>query len=118
MALLHSEFIIQHSAFPLAPGTQHPAPIRIRVDFFSRNSYHLSMKTTVSEKGQITIPKPLRLRLGIKPRQVLNVREDRGRLVLAKSDARDPVDAVFGIPDLHRPTDQLIASLGGAKDDS
>jgi hypothetical protein len=56
------------------------------------------------------------LRLGIKPRQVLNVREDRGRLVLAKSDSRDSVDAVFGILDLRRPTDQLIAALRGAKD--
>jgi AbrB family looped-hinge helix DNA binding protein len=74
------------------------------------------MKTTVSVKGQITIPKPLRLHLGIKPRQVLNVREERGRLILAKSDARDPVDAVFGILDLGRPTDQLLASLRGAKD--
>ncbi len=73
------------------------------------------MKTTVSERGQITIPKPLRLRLGIRPRQVLNVREDRGRLVLAKSDPRDPVDAVFGILDLRRPTDQLVASLRKAK---
>ena len=74
------------------------------------------MKTTVSEKGQITIPKLLRLRLGIRPRQVLKVREDRGRLVLVKSDSRDPVDAVFGILDLRRPTDHLMASLRGAKD--
>lgn len=74
------------------------------------------MKTTVSEKGQITIPKLLRLRLGIKPRQVLTVREDRGRLLLAKSDSRDSVDAVFGILDLRRPTDQLIGSLRGAKE--
>jgi AbrB family looped-hinge helix DNA binding protein len=69
------------------------------------------MKATVSEKGQITIPKPLRIRLGIKPGQILNVREDRGRVVLAKSDSRDPVDSVFGILNLRRPTDQLIASL-------
>jgi AbrB family looped-hinge helix DNA binding protein len=74
------------------------------------------MRTTVSVKGQITIPKLLRLRLGIKPRQVLNVREERGRLVLAKSDARDPVDALFGILALRRPTDQLMASLRGPKD--
>lgn len=75
------------------------------------------MKTTVSEKGQITIPKPLRVRLGIRPRQVLSVREDRGRLVLAKSDSRDPVDGVFGILDLRRPTDELIALLRGPKDE-
>ncbi len=71
------------------------------------------MKTTVSEKGQITIPKPLRLRLGIKPRQVLNVREDRGCLVLAKTDVSDPVESVFGILDLGGSTDALMVSLRG-----
>ena len=75
------------------------------------------MKTTVSEKGQITIPKPLRLRLGIKPRQVLNVREDRGCLVLAKPDARDPVDSVFGILDFGDTTDGLMALLRGDDND-
>ncbi|MGO8732040.1 MAG: AbrB/MazE/SpoVT family DNA-binding domain-containing protein [Terriglobia bacterium] len=42
------------------------------------------MKTTVSEKGQVTIPKPLHVRLGIRSGQVLEVREERGRLVTSK----------------------------------
>ena len=46
-----------------------------------RNSYHLGMKTTVSEKGQITIPKRLRDRLGLRPGTILDFEEDRGRLV-------------------------------------
>src|SRR5205814_8621544 len=49
----------------------------------SRNSYHASMKTVVSDKGQITIPKALRQRLGIRPGQVLKVEENRGRLATA-----------------------------------
>ncbi len=36
------------------------------------------MKTIVSEKGQITIPKPLRRRLGIRAGQQLNVHEQGG----------------------------------------
>jgi AbrB family looped-hinge helix DNA binding protein len=32
-----------------------------------------SMKTTVSEKGQVTIPKRLRDRLGIRPGEVLEL---------------------------------------------
>ena len=71
------------------------------------------MKTTVSEKGQMTIPKPLRQRLGIRARQVLDVREEGGRLVVAKADSRDPVDAVYGILKLDRPTDRLMAELRG-----
>lgn len=71
------------------------------------------MKTIVSEKGQITIPKTLRVRLGIRARQVLEVKEDGGRLVFTKADLADPVESVFGILDLGRPTDQVMASLRG-----
>jgi antitoxin PrlF len=71
------------------------------------------MKTTVSEKGQITIPKALRDRLGIEPGQVLDVREDGGRLVLAKQVEADPVDSVYGILKLDRSTDELLEELRG-----
>lgn len=71
------------------------------------------MKTIVSEKGQMTIPKPLRRRLGIRPGQILELREERGRLVAAKADSRDPVEEVFGILQLDRPTDELLAILRG-----
>lgn len=71
------------------------------------------MKTVVSEKGQITIPKPLRVRLGIRKGQVLEVKEERGRLVMSKQGRRDPVDELFGILKLGRPTDQIIADLRG-----
>jgi AbrB family looped-hinge helix DNA binding protein len=71
------------------------------------------MKTTVSEKGQVTIPKPLRLRLGIRTGQVLEVREERGHLVVTKLESKDRVEEVFGILKLGRPTDQIIKSLRG-----
>ncbi len=71
------------------------------------------MKTVVSAKGQITIPQPLRRRLGIRAGQALEVSEKSGCLVLAKADARDPVDAVYGMLKLGRPTDHLMAQLRG-----
>ncbi|HLY60839.1 MAG TPA: AbrB/MazE/SpoVT family DNA-binding domain-containing protein [Terriglobia bacterium] len=71
------------------------------------------MKTTVSEKGQITIPKPLRVRLGIRARQVLEVKEESGRLVFTKAEPADSVESVFGILDLGGPTDQVMTSLRG-----
>ena len=73
------------------------------------------MKTKVSEKGQVTIPKRLRVRLGIRPGHVLEVDEQQGRLVVTKSVARDPVDEVFGILKLGRPTDELMAALRGGR---
>jgi len=55
------------------------------------------MKATVSEKGQVTIPKALRDRLGIRTGEVLEFETDRGRLVATKAAATDQVDAVYGI---------------------
>jgi antitoxin PrlF len=73
------------------------------------------MKTTVSEKGQITIPKPLRVRLGLRKGQVLDVRENKGKLVIAKQDSRDPIDELFGSLKLGRRTDEIIDELRGSE---
>ena len=77
------------------------------------NSYRKGMKTTVSEKGQITIPKPLRVRLGLRKGQVLDVSERKGKLVLAKRPSRDVVDELFGSLKLGRRTDEIIEELRG-----
>ncbi len=74
------------------------------------------MKTLVSEKGQITIPKPLRDRLGIRPGQVLDFREEQGHLVVTKVASSDPVESVYGILKLGCPTDEAITALRGAAD--
>jgi AbrB family looped-hinge helix DNA binding protein len=71
------------------------------------------MKTTVSEKGQITIPKPLRVRMGIRAGQVLEVKEERGRLVMTKRVPRDAFDKYFGILKLGRTTDEIMKELRG-----
>ncbi len=71
------------------------------------------MKTTVSEKGQITIPKPLRVRLGLRKGQVLNVREDKGKLVMTKLNSSDPFEKYYGILQLGKTTDEIITELRG-----
>ena len=48
-------------------------------------------RTTVSEKGQITIPKALRETLGIRPGTVLEVAAVRGNLIAQKRDPEDPL---------------------------
>lgn len=55
------------------------------------------MKATVSENGQVTIPKALRDRLGIRPGVVLEFHDEGGRLVATKAMDADPVDALYGI---------------------
>jgi AbrB family looped-hinge helix DNA binding protein len=56
------------------------------------------MKAVVSEKGQVTIPKPLRDRLGLRAGQILEF-EARGGLLVARRRPGhvSPVDKVFGI---------------------
>ena len=86
------------------------------LDVPGMNSYHIGMKTIVSERGQVTIPKPLRKRLGIRPGQVLDFKEEAGRLIATKRAPEDPVESVYGILKLGRSTDDLISSLRGAPD--
>jgi len=74
------------------------------------------MKTIVSEKGQITIPKPLRIRLGIRAGQVLEVREEHGNLIMSKQQpARDAIDELYGILKLDRSTDEIIDEMRGSE---
>jgi len=47
------------------------------------------MKTIISEKGQITIPKACRERLGLRPGTILDVRTDHGRILIVKQPAED-----------------------------
>jgi len=71
------------------------------------------MKATVSEKGQVTIPKPLRKRLGIRPGVVLEFEAEDGRLVARKASERNPVDEVWGTLDLGEPVDEFIERIRG-----
>jgi antitoxin PrlF len=75
------------------------------------------MRSTVSEKGQVTIPKPIRDRLGIRAGEVLEFDEEAGRAIVARKVAtRDPVDAVYGVLRLRGGTDELIERLRGEPD--
>jgi antitoxin PrlF len=74
------------------------------------------MKAILSEKGQITIPKPLRDRLGLRAGQILEFRAEKGRLVATKAIPEDPVEEVFGILELDRGTDELLRALRGPAD--
>lgn len=74
------------------------------------------MKSRVTERGQVTIPKRIRERLGIRAGQVLEFEEDGGRIVLTKRPPRDAVDALFGVLPVGKSTDELIEQLRGPAD--
>jgi antitoxin PrlF len=74
------------------------------------------MNSVVSEKGQVTIPKALRDRLGIRAGQVLDFEEEDGRLVAKKVNPVDPVASVWGILRSGESSDEMIRELRGDVD--
>jgi AbrB family looped-hinge helix DNA binding protein len=72
------------------------------------------MKSTavVGERGQVTIPKHLRQRLGIRPGTQLRFAEQEGDLVATRTDAEDPLQALIGAG-RRRRVDALLAELRG-----
>ena len=55
------------------------------------------MKSRLGERGQIVIPKEYRDRLGLRGGQLMEIREERGQLIVTKSLEEDPIAAVYGI---------------------
>lgn len=73
----------------------------------------------VTERGQVTIPKPLRERLGIRPGETLEFDEgEGGGLVVRKASDRSSVDAAYGVLRLGQSTDELVSELRGKADPS
>jgi len=70
-------------------------------------------KSRVSEKGQVTIPKRMRERLGIRAGESVEFREERGRLVIEKALSCDAIDELYGVLDLGRRTDEFVRDLRG-----
>jgi len=74
------------------------------------------MATTVTSKGQVTIPKPVRDRLGIRPGSAVDFRMDAdGRVVLLKVEGSpaNPFEKWRGSvgPDMN--TDEIMALTRG-----
>jgi len=75
------------------------------------------MATTVTSKGQVTIPKPVRDRLGIEPGNAVDFRMDAdGRIVLTKIGGVRPsnrFEALRGIAGPGPSTDEIMAMTRG-----
>ena len=71
------------------------------------------MKATIAERGQVTIPKALRKKLGMQPGIVLDFHDENGRLVVVKAAVTDPIAQVYGMLKLGKRTNALMRELRG-----
>ncbi len=71
------------------------------------------MKATIAERGQVTIPKALRKKLGMQPGMVLDFHDENGRLVAVKAVAADPIAQMYGMLKLGKRTGALMRELRG-----
>ena len=76
------------------------------------------MRAIVSEKGQVTIPKPLRDRIGIAPGAVFEFQEEAGMLIASNARGEDVIVSVYGYIDVDRPVDELVEALRGRDPDA
>lgn len=76
------------------------------------------MKSRLGERGQVVIPKAYRERLGLRGGQLLEFREERGRLIVSKSLDHDGIGEVYGILKGLGRTDELIRELRGGDPDA
>lgn len=74
------------------------------------------MKSTISSKGQVTVPAAVRERLGLEPGTVVVFELRDGGVVLRKGSRNEhPVDRVFGTLKLRRPVDELLDEMRGPR---
>ena len=71
------------------------------------------MISIVAERGQVTIPKPLREQLGINPSCALFFSVKDGMLVAVKANPSDPVGEVTGCLKTKKTTDELMKEIRG-----
>jgi AbrB family looped-hinge helix DNA binding protein len=74
------------------------------------------MKSTISSKGQITVPAALRDRLGLRPgTPVIFESHPRGALIRKGTKGEHPVDLVFGTLRLETSVDAALDALRGPR---
>lgn len=78
-----------------------------------------NLKTVVADRGQVTIPKLLRDKLGLGPGTVIVFELRNGKIILTKDATHDPIASVYGCLKKSVPyasTDSYINEIrGGAE---
>jgi len=74
------------------------------------------MKSTISSKGQVTVPAEVREKLGLVPGTVVTFQIlDEGALMKKGGPGSHPVDRVYGTLKLKRPVDELLDEMRGPR---
>jgi antitoxin PrlF len=74
------------------------------------------MKSTISSKGQITVPVEIRDRLGLRTGTVVVFELQNGAVVMRKgSSGEHPVDRLYGTLRLPRPVDAILDEMRGPR---
>ena len=71
------------------------------------------MISIVADRGQVTIPKILRERMGIRPSCALSFSIKDGMLIAVKADSSDPVHRVTGCLRTKKTSDELMKEIRG-----
>ena len=71
------------------------------------------MKSRLTEKGQVTIPKPLRDSLGLEPGQELEFEEQGGTLVVRRVAPSDPLRQLLGLVERRTDVDAHLTETRG-----
>ncbi len=80
------------------------------------NTYSINMKTVVSERGQITLPKNIRTNLGLRPGTVLELAIVDGKIIGWKQDKVDALESWRGkgtLPFNAQNVDEYIQAIRG-----
>jgi antitoxin PrlF len=74
------------------------------------------MKSTMSSKGQLTVPVELREKLGLEAGTVVQFELRDGAVLLRKGAHNDhPVDRLFGHLSLGKPVDEILDQMRGPR---
>lgn len=74
------------------------------------------MKSKISSKGQVTVPAQIRSKLGLQPGTVVQFEIHENAALMRKgSPGGHPVDRLFGMLKLRKPTDVLLDEMRGRR---
>jgi len=84
--------------------------------YIGKACYPLPMKSTMSSKGQLTVPVELREKLGLTTGTVVQFELRNGAVLLRKgTDKGHPVDQIFGRLNLGKPVDEILDEMRGPR---
>jgi len=73
------------------------------------------MEAKVAERGQVTIPKPLRNKLGLTKGAIIDFEVKDGKLIGRKCTIDDAINEVRGCIDLGMSTDEFMKVIRGKR---